>query len=489
MPKPLYSNATIRQLEQLGFDEYGISQDEMMARAGQAAFDVLQQYWPNASQVVVVCGAGNNGGDGYVVARLLAESGLQPLVFYLKPVQDLQGAARNAADACQAAGVNMLPFSGALPEADVIVDGLLGTGLESDVRGEFVTAIEAINQHPADVLALDVPSGINSDTGVMQGYAVQANVTVTFIGLKRGLLTGDAVDHCGLVQTADLSLPTEAFDRVKVAAELLDDELRQVLLQPRCRTAHKGDFGHVLVIGGDYGFAGAARMAAEAAARVGAGLTSVATRPEHVTAISGARPELMCHAVLDADDLKRLLQRATVVAIGPGLGQSDWAQRLLDTVVQSDVPMVVDADALNLLAKQPLQREHWVLTPHPGEAGRLLGDDAALCQADRFAAAATLQQRYGGVVVLKGAGTVVQADGITAVNITGNPGMACGGMGDVLTGVIAGLLAQGLSPMQAASLGVYLHGCAADCAVDAGERGLLALDLMPVLRELVNPHV
>ncbi len=263
----------------------------------------------------------------------------------------------------------------------------------------------------------------------------------------------------------------------------------QKFLPPRARAANKGDFGHVLIIGGDYGMAGAVRMAGEAAARIGAGLVSIATRPEHSNAITAARPELMCHGIHKSIDIKNLLARATVIILGPGLGRSAWSQELFHYVIATaKQPKVIDADGLNLLAQQPQHSEDWILTPHPGEAARLLACSVAEIQNDRLAAAHKLQTKYGGVIALKGAGTIVLGATETAgICHAGNPGMASGGMGDVLSGVIGGLLAQGLTLQQATEMGVCVHANAGDLAAKDGERGLLALDLMPYLRELVNP--
>jgi hydroxyethylthiazole kinase-like uncharacterized protein yjeF len=256
---------------------------------------------------------------------------------------------------------------------------------------------------------------------------------------------------------------------------------------PRSKDAHKGNFGHVLVIGGNKGMGGAVRLAAEAAARVGAGLVSVATRAEHVSALIAARPELMCLEVQTSADLKFLLERATTIVLGPGLGQDAWAQDLYTCVLASKLPKIIDADALNLLAKNPHKQDDWILTPHPGEAARLLACTTADIQNNRLVAAKQLQQRYGGVIVLKGAGSIIQGVTTTHLCTAGNPGMASGGMGDVLGGVIAGLVAQKFSQQKSAELGVLVHALAADqAAKESGERGLLALDLMVQLRRLMN---
>jgi len=307
------------------------------------------------------------------------------------------------------------------------------------------------------------------------------------------LLTGAGPRHVGQLVYDDCRVPPDVLMKIQPSCSRLGFDGLGHLLGPRPRDTHKGQCGHVLVIGGEAGMSGAVRLAAEAAARVGAGLVSVATRPAHAASISAACPELMCHPVDSVAALKPLLAKASVIAIGPGLGQSDWSKQMLSVVLEQDRPMVVDADALNLLATEPVSRTQWILTPHPGEAARLLGTDTATVQQDRFAAVAKLQQRYGGSVVLKGPGTLVaSSDMPVGLCSEGNPGMASGGMGDVLTGVIAGLLAQRTQAdtMQAlaARLGVCVHGRAADIAAHQdGERGLLASDVIAMLRETVNP--
>lgn len=261
-------------------------------------------------------------------------------------------------------------------------------------------------------------------------------------------------------------------------------------LPPRQRDAHKGHFGHVLIVGGDHGMPGAARMAGESALRTGAGLVTVATRPEHISAIIAGRPELMCHGVKKASDLEILFKRATTIVLGPGLGRSAWSKELFACVMQSSLPLVVDADALFWLAQFELSRENWVLTPHPGEAANLLQTKSQGIQENRLGALGMLQQQYGGVIVLKGAGTLVLGKSHQPhICPSGNPGMATGGMGDILSGIIAALIAQGIELEHAAQIGVSLHAQAGDhIAKKLGERGMLATDLLPYIRELVNPH-
>ena len=463
----------------------------LMERAGAAAFALLRARWPAAQRLDVLCGAGNNGGDGYVLARLARLAGL-PVRLAAVAGLPRSGSAADAARQwfLSCGGTEEIFSAAALTQADVVVDALLGTGLDRPPGGPVADAIAAINASGRPVLALDVPSGLDADTGRAPGALVQADATISFVARKQGLYTGAARDCCGRMAFDDLGVPALALDAAGEAPAVLLDlpRLRAAFLPPRRRGAHKGDCGHVLIVGGDHGYGGAVRLAGEAAARGGAGLTSVATRPAHVTALIAGRPELMARGVDTAADLAPLLARASVLAVGPGLGQGDFGRALFGAALGSGLPLVVDADALNLLAAAPEQRADWILTPHPGEAARLLGTGTAQVEADRYAAVRALQSRYGGVVLLKGAGTLV-CDGQAPIGVVpyGNPGMASGGMGDVLTGLIGALWAQGLPALAAAALGACLHGAAADAvAARRGERGLLAGDLLEALPHLLN---
>lgn len=488
LPEELYRADQVRELDRIAIEDFGIPGLTLMESAGLAAYSLLREKWPEVQDITVVCGTGNNGGDGFVVARLALQDGIAVRVLQLGDPDKLAVDARHNADEFLALGGEVLPFESVPEQTEVIVDGVFGTGLEREVTGIWAEALDAINEHWAPVLALDIPSGLHSDRGKVLGHAVKADATISFIGLKQGLFTGDGPEQCGELCFADLGVPSGIYSRLQPSASRVNWSSMYDHLSPRRRTAHKGDFGHLLVIGGAPGFSGAVRMAAEAAARCGAGLVSVATSPEHAEQLNLTRPELMCHAVAGPNQLLRLLKRASVVAIGPGIGTSKWASLLLGCVLESRLPLVLDADALNLLAYDPIQRDNWVLTPHPGEAARLLGCSVAKIQTDRFQSVRRLQLKYGGVVVLKGAGTLIQSgqDRATSLCTEGNPGMATGGMGDVLTGVIASLLAQGHDLELAAVMGVCLHANAADIAAKDGERGLLAGDLMPVIRTLVN---
>ena len=490
LPSALYTAEQVRGFDRLAIERFGIPGLTLMERAGTAAFDRMQRRWPNAHRVTVLVGTGNNGGDGFVVARLAREAGLQVLVLQMGDPQGLQGDAARNAERWRASGGDWQAFRKIPEDCDLIVDALLGTGLERDVGGAWADAIALVNGHRAPCLAIDVPSGLHSDSGAVMGVAVRASATISFIGLKPGLFTGEGPACAGEVFFDGLEVPAAVYASSVPSARRVDWSRRAGLLTPRSRSAHKGHFGHVLVVGGNHGMGGAARLAAEAALRVGSGRVSLATRQCHVAPVLAARPEVMVHSVDGPRDLHLLLHQASVVVIGPGLGQDDWARGLWAAAFDAHRPLVVDADALRLLAADPVNRDDWVLTPHPGEAAALLAVSTAEINAQRLDAAHRLHQRYGGSVILKGAGSVVASVGDVPVAIcsNGNPGMASGGMGDVLSGVIGGLLAQGLDLREAGEGGVCLHAAAADrAAVEGGERGLLAGDVIDCLRGLVNP--
>jgi NAD(P)H-hydrate epimerase len=485
---PLYTAAQVRELDRLAIGEAGIPGYTLMTRAGEACWAVINQCWPGGKSLSVFCGAGNNGGDGFVIARLALLANWHVQVYQLGDAARMQADARQARDDFTAAGGSVNGYAdGAQIDGELVVDALLGTGVDRPVEGLWLGAIQAINASARPVLAVDIPSGLQSDTGALASEATVATHTVTFIGRKVGLYTGVAPDHCGEIHFADLGVPDAVIAQLEPCAQLQPAVPPGALNRPRRRVAHKGDFGHVLVIGGGHGMSGAARLAGEAALRTGAGRVSVATRPEHAALIAAGCPELMCHGVSQARQLGPLLDTATVILIGPGLGKSSWARALLAAVLQTRQPRVMDADALNGLAGQPQPFREQVLTPHPGEAARLLGRTTTDIQADRLKAARDIADQYGGSTVLKGAGTVIQPNqGSPAVCAAGNPGMATAGSGDVLSGVIAALIAQGLAVDAAAVTGVCVHGQAGDLAARSGERGLIARDIIASLRTVMN---
>lgn len=492
MAHSVWTPAQVRELDRVAIGNYAIPGYELMTRAGQAAFRSARQRWPDAHRWLVLCGSGNNAGDGFVVARLARVAGLQVTVAVLADPCSLQGDAATAWRDYAGSGDTAQPFSAAqIAGSDLVIDALLGTGLQRPVTGEYLAAIEAVNAGARPVLALDVPSGLDSLNGAVLGAAVRADLTVTFVGRKAGLYLGSGPDYSGEIEFAGLDIPAGAVQQLQGAPvfRLFATADLARLLPPRPANAHKGSFGHVLIVGGNRGMSGAVRLAGEAALRAGAGLVTVATRPEHALWLPLTRPELMCSGVASGKDLGPLLERTTLVACGPGLGRDPWAQDLFDAVVGSDLPLVLDADALNLLADRKLRRENWILTPHPGEAGRLLGSSSTTVQGDRLAALNELCRRYGGTVVLKGRGTLIGREGSVPVLIDrGNPGMATAGMGDVLTGLVAGLAAQsGSTDVLTAAGAAFIHAAAGDAAATTGERGLLASDLLAQFRPWLNP--
>ena len=483
----LYSAAQTRALDAHAIEGLGIPGGILMSRAAVAALATLLERWPAPGCLQVLCGSGNNGGDGYLLAEQAHKRGIAVQVWQLAAPERLQGDAARAWTQARDAGVPMAPWhSTCLRPEGVLVDAMLGTGLGGEVRPPVAEAIAACNQSGLPVVALDIPSGLCADTGRVLGTAVRADLTVTFIGFKRGLFTLDGPDCCGVLMLSDLALPVETFPTPPDVWRRLDLDLLLAALPRRPRAAHKGHCGSVLVVGGDHGMGGAALLAAEAALRSGAGLVRVATREAHLPALLARRPEAMGRAVRNGADLAPLLASSDVVVVGPGLGQDAWGQQLLQAVLGAGLPTVLDADALNLLAVYP----EWsgrhqglrVITPHPGEAARLLGSSTGALQGDRFAGALALQRQTGGVVLLKGNGSLITDGDTCLLSDYGNPGMASGGMGDVLAGLLGGLLAQGLPALYATALAAGLHGAAADEAAPEGLHGLLAADLMPIVR-------
>lgn len=489
LPAEIYSVATVREIDRAAINDEGIPGYSLMTRAGAAAMRFARERFADARRWQVVCGAGNNAGDGYIVARLAAGDGILVSVVALGDPASLSGDAAAAYGDFTAEGGVVTAWSGELDaDADLIIDAMLGSGCTRDVSGDFAAAVTAVNGHAAKVLALDVPTGVHGDSGDVLGCAVRADATVTFVGLKAGLFLGDGPEHSGEVVFDGLAIPDACRAASSATFRRVDDSKLRRHLPRRARKAHKGDFGHVLVVGGGAGMPGAVRLCGEAALRAGAGRVSIATDPCHAAAIVSSRPELMCHAINNAKDLSQLIEKTDVIAFGPGLGQADWARGLYAVVAADERPCVWDADALNLLAESPATCANRIVTPHPGEAAGLLGSSAASVQADRSAALEALEQQCGGVVVLKGAGTLTTAAvGAPWLCTAGNPGMAAPGMGDVLSGIIAALLAQGLPLEAAAVMGVEVHARAGDRAAAGGERGLLASDLLLELRGIVNP--
>jgi len=484
-PLALYSAAQVRELD-ARLIAAGTPGFELMSRAAHAIWRALRRRWADVGRLTVLAGRGNNAGDGYLVAALALRAGWQVQLLAVGDPALLQGDAARARDEALAAGVPVLPWSECAELSGVVLDALLGTGLSGAVREPYAQAIRVLNASGLPVLAVDIPSGLCTDSGQVLGVAVRAQVTVTLIGLKLGLFTGVAADWVGELLFDDLQAePSLVAAQACVARRLAGAYVPRLAARPR--TVHKGQLGHVLVVGGDRGFAGAALLAAQSALRAGAGLVSLATRSEHLAAAQARLPEVMSVAVASSNQLLALGAAASVWVVGPGLGQGAWGRSLLSVAAIADTAQVWDADALNLLAAGAVKMPAGsVITPHPGEAARLLGITSAEVQADRPAAARTLALRYQAVCVLKGAGTLV-ADpaGQLLFCDRGHPAMAGAGLGDVLAGLIGALLAQGLPAMAAASLAVWLHAGAGERLAEQG-CGLAASDLCAAIRQLLQ---
>ena len=492
LPEEIYQAHQVREIDRAVIEQHGVPGITLMRRAGEAAFKQIMARYSGINHLVVVCGAGNNGGDGYVAALCAHKIGI--------PVTVLAAAEPNTDDAATAcrdyrAGGGVVGADHSLPaDAGLVVDALFGTGLSRAPRGIGAELIRHINDANCPVVSVDMPSGLHSDTGFAFAPCVKADTTITFIGLKLGLLTGQGRSHAGEIVFEDLRIPAEARRAVAPVARII----QRPLLTKRRREMHKGDAGRVLVVGGDRGMLGAVLLAGEAALRCGSGLVTVAGSEAHLDLPALRFPELMSADALQLS-LEQISQRADAVVLGPGLGQSDWSAQVFERFIDVEVPMVVDADGLNWLARSgrhangqtnARRNSARVLTPHPGEAAKLLQCTTAEIQADRLQAAREIAAKYGGICVLKGAGTLVAcADGAMFLCDKGNPGMATAGMGDVLSGIVGSLAGQGLPVATAATAGVWLHAAAADGAVQTtGERSLLARDvihhLAPVLKTL-----
>ena len=490
LPQQIYSVQQVRELDRAAIDQLEITAYELMCRAGEAALNSVERHWPQARRLTIFAGAGNNAGDGYVLGRLAAARGIDVRIIAVAPPERLTAAAASAWEEFRADGGSVEAFAAPLSLGDdVLVDAVLGTGLDRDLDGTFLAAVAALNAVSNPVLALDIPTGLHADNGLPMGAAVHADVTMTFVGLKSGLFLGFAPDYRGIVEFSALGIPGEIYRPYRPVLDRLSIDTLRDALPPRRPSSHKRNHGSLLLVGGSPGMPGAIRLAAEAALRAGAGLVRVATHPDSASSVLSGRAEVMCQAVTEPRDLDPLIDAADGVVLGPGLGQSDWGRGLMERLIDSALPIVLDADGLNLLAARPGQRGNWILTPHPGEAARLLDSSVEAVQADRLQAIQNLVDRYRGVVVLKGAGTLVAGPGESAVAVCdrGNPGMAVAGMGDVLAGIIGALLVQTEDLRLAARAGVLLHALAGDAAVTDGQRGLLAGDLMPHIRRWANP--
>lgn len=511
----LVTASEMRELDRRAIQEFGIPSVVLMENAGRTTYEILRREFPSLQgEVAVVAGRGNNGGDGFVVARYLANAGIPVAVFLLGQRDRVSGDARVNLEILAHLGIaveevlaeaDLNPTIHRLAKAGLILDALLGTGLTSPVTGLMAALIERINHLRAKVLAVDIPTGLSADTGEVLGVALKAQVTVTYGWPKLGQVLPPGRDYVGRLWQVDISIPP-ILDR-EASVELAEARELRVLLPPRPSDSHKGSFGRLLVLAGSMGKTGAAAMSSEAALRAGAGLVTLGIPASLNDILAVKLTEAMTLPLPEAEGARALgvaalmpilefLDQKSTLALGPGLGTHPETRELVGRLVHDlACPMVIDADGINNLAADTAALKGAagprILTPHPGEMARLLGLSTAAVQARRLDLARETAARFGVTLVLKGAQTVVAGpEGRVSLNSTGNPALASGGTGDVLTGFIGGFLAQGLTPWDAARLGVYLHGLAADYFVSRhGPRGLIAGDLLRVFPDVLAQFI
>ena len=500
----LYTAKETKKIDNLAIKEKEISGYSLMQRAAEFALDVILKEFGPLEELVIFCAKGKNSGDGFLLGSLAKEFGLNVTIVTCCPSKEIKGVSSKAFKEMKASKARIISINSIgklkVSRKAVIVDALIGTGIKGNLRKNIKDSILALNRlgTKLPVVSLDIASGVNPDTGEVKDICVYADITITFVAQKRGCFTSIGKKVSGEVMYSDLEIPKKLFTKVTATSSIVNFEEYIDKVVYREQDAHKGNFGHVLVIGGDRGLGGAGLLASKAAVYSGAGLTSLVTRPEHVNASLVSCPEVMVKGVNSGQDLEEHLIKPTVIAIGPGLGQTAWSEQMIQRVFweaeKREVTVIMDADALNLIPKLKLSSKlprRLVLTPHPGEAATLLNTNVETIESDRFAYAAKIQKKFNATVVLKGSGTVIchKKNGIQQWGVcnAGNPGMASGGMGDVLTGIIAGMLAQGLTPKEASEVGVDLHAKAADQAsFDLGEVGLTPSDVIEELRYLLK---
>ena len=488
--EPLYTTLEIRKIEEAAIGSNEHTGSSLMLSAARASFEILSKVWPTNRKIQIFCGTGKNGGDGYLLAGLALARGWDVVVWQIGDLSRIKGEAAIARNHVLLEGVTEKEYqSGCLFPDGVIVDAMIGTGLKTQLKPQYRNAVREINKSGLPVLAIDLPTGLNADTGEVVEDAVKADNTITFLKKKRGFFTASGPDFIGDLEVNALGLRESADLSERPSCYKLD--LSALLLHCGARKfrSHKGTFGSVLVVGGNYNMGGAVALAGEAALRTGAGLVRVLTRKEHIPSLLVRTPELMVFEAKSKRQVESIISQSDIILVGPGLGRDSWAEQLLNAVLKNSAKIILDADALNLLTEKKITSfgsKCIISTPHPGEAARLLSVSSEEVQKDRFKAAEAIQEIIGGTVILKGNGTLVFDGKSFLLCPYGNPGMATAGMGDVLGGVVASLLAQGLEEKLASSLSVSLHAAAADKISSEGMLGIIASDLMLPMRQLLG---
>jgi len=493
IPSEIYPSSVVRDIDNYAIYNMEISTYDLMLEAGKTIHRFIHEYFPSIKKIVLFCGVGNNGGDGFVLARLLMESGLNVIVVKIEPINGYPEAAEKALSLYLRSGGHVLTFEGdvdflAKLNADLYIDAILGLGVSRSVTGLYLEAINYLNSLDSPILSIDIPSGLNSDTGMPMKTAVRADITLVLVALKQGLFLGSAADYVGKIFFESLNITKKVYDNFKPSLKMMDASILPAILPKRLASSHKGSHGTLLIVGGDENMGGAVSLAAESALRSGIGMVKIATHPKNRDFILRKIPEVLCYGIVKRKQLEPLLGGINAIVLGPGLGKSIWSKELYDIAINSNIPLVVDADALSFLSKAKQKRNNWILTPHPGEAGMLLDTNSESIQSDRVNSISRISKNYGGVVVLKGHNTLVMKDKDKFPKVCryGNPGMATAGMGDLLAGMIGSFLAQKISLTDASLAGVMIHALAGDSASKEGEKGMIPSDLIPYIRKLVD---
>ena len=453
--RTIFTSKQIYSIDSIAAAYLNLSSFELMQKAGMAIYSYVQHY----SNILVVAGAGNNAGDGFIIAQLALEKNQKVVVLCLVNVNNLPIDAKNAAENYLGSG-GEITYEMPCAKFDCIVDAIFGTGINRAVEGKFAIAIKWINSQNSSIISVDVPSGLNTDTGTIHGYAVKATITVCVIGYKPGLITNNGKDQCGKLFLEDLDVPNCQFNSINSQIKLLDKTVLNNKHFLHHHNSHKGSFGKMMVVGGHDGMLGALILAGKSALNSGCGMVEVVSNNEHSVMVSVQCPEL-----ITASSIKtaRFIEITDVIAIGPGLGLNQQSKDVLNYCLEQNKPMVIDADAITLVANKNIKLKNTVLTPHPKEAASLLNTDINSIQLDRISAALEISQKYKSTVILKGSGTVIaHTNGDVYICPFGYSGMATAGMGDVLTGIVAGLMAQGFTTIQAATTAVVWHSVAAE---------------------------
>lgn len=451
----IFTSKQINSVDSIAAAYLNLSSFKLMQKAGTAIYSYLQHY----SNILVVTGAGNNAGDGFIIAQLALKNNQKVVVWCLVDIKNLPTDAKKAARNYLIEGGKI---TSEMPETkyDCIVDALFGTGLNRIVEGKFAIAIKWINSQHSSIISVDIPSGLDTDTGAILGCAVNASITICIIGYKPGLITNNGKDHCGKLFLEDLSVPNCEFNSINSRIKVLDKTVLNNKNFKHHHNSHKGSFGKTLLVGGHDGMLGALILAGKSALNSGCGMVEVVSNNEQSVIVS-----IQCPELITANSIKaaRFIETAGVIAIGPGLGLNQQSKNVLNYCLEQNKPMVIDADAITLIANENIKLKNAILTPHPKEAASLLNTDIKSIQADRIAAALEISQQYNSTVILKGSGTIIaHTNGDVYICPFGYSGMATAGMGDVLTGIVAGLISQGFSNIQAATTAVVWHAVTAE---------------------------